>query len=152
MHEIPDRVWPPDHLAVFDAGLERLRAEEKGKKPESMLEADRIVARSTIDLVREAVVGDHCRYRREQAHGRRHQRHLFREHGSAIQLHQLQGAAGLMQGGDTLFDLLPVIRVIHIRFQRMPRPVDQRFQLRSYPLQSAVILDIPHIRSLAPVR
>jgi len=53
VHEIPDRVWPPEHLAVFDASLARLRAEEKGKKPESMLEADRIVARSTIDLVRE---------------------------------------------------------------------------------------------------
>ena len=53
VHEIPDRVWPPEQLAVFDAGLERLRAEEKGKKPESMLEADRIMARSTINLVRE---------------------------------------------------------------------------------------------------
>jgi len=53
VHEIPDRVWPPEYLAVFEAGLTRLRAEEKGKKPESMLEADRIMARSTIDLVRE---------------------------------------------------------------------------------------------------
>jgi len=53
VHEIPDRVWPPEHLAVFAAELERLRAEEEGKKPESMLEADRIMARSTIKLVRE---------------------------------------------------------------------------------------------------
>jgi predicted AlkP superfamily phosphohydrolase/phosphomutase len=50
VHEIPDRVWPPEYLAVFDAELARLRTEEKGTKPESMLVADRIFGRTAVDL------------------------------------------------------------------------------------------------------
>jgi len=53
IHEIPDRVWPPDHLAVFDAGLAQLRAEEEGAKPNSMLEADRIFSRTAVDIAGE---------------------------------------------------------------------------------------------------
>ncbi len=47
-HEIPDRVWPPEFLSVFDTELARLRAEEKGTKPNSMLEADRIFGRLAL--------------------------------------------------------------------------------------------------------
>jgi len=50
IHEIPDRVWPPDHLAIFDAELAQLRLEEEGTKPNSMLEADRIFGRLAVDL------------------------------------------------------------------------------------------------------
>jgi len=50
IHEIPDRVWPPEYRAVFDAELTRFRAEEKGHEPSSMLEADRIFGRLGIDL------------------------------------------------------------------------------------------------------
>jgi predicted AlkP superfamily phosphohydrolase/phosphomutase len=53
IHEIPDRVWPPAHLTVFDAELARLRAEEEGGKPSSMLEADRIFGRLAVDFVGE---------------------------------------------------------------------------------------------------
>ncbi len=53
VHEIPDRVWPPEHLAVFAAELDRLRMEEEGTEPESMLEADRIVASSAVAFARE---------------------------------------------------------------------------------------------------
>jgi len=53
IHEIPDRVWPPEHLTVFDADLARLRAEEKGGKPTSMLEADRILGRVAVDFAGE---------------------------------------------------------------------------------------------------
>jgi predicted AlkP superfamily phosphohydrolase/phosphomutase len=49
-HEIPDRVWPPEYLTVFDAELEQLRAEEEGAKPDSMLEEDRIFSRLAVDL------------------------------------------------------------------------------------------------------
>ena len=51
VHEIPDRVWPPERLAAFDAGLEQLRAREEGTKQESMLEADRILSRTAVDIV-----------------------------------------------------------------------------------------------------
>jgi predicted AlkP superfamily phosphohydrolase/phosphomutase len=53
IHEIPDRVWPPEHLAVFDAELARLRAEEDGGEPKSMLEADRIFGRLAVDFAGE---------------------------------------------------------------------------------------------------
>jgi predicted AlkP superfamily phosphohydrolase/phosphomutase len=52
VHDIPDRVWPPEDLAVFDAQLARLRAEEKKTTPESMLIADRVFSRSAVDLAR----------------------------------------------------------------------------------------------------
>jgi predicted AlkP superfamily phosphohydrolase/phosphomutase len=45
VHDIPDRVWPPEYEHVFDAELTHLREQEKGVKPESMLEQDRIYAR-----------------------------------------------------------------------------------------------------------
>jgi predicted AlkP superfamily phosphohydrolase/phosphomutase len=50
VHEIPDRIWPPEHAAVFDAELARLRAEEAGGEPSSMLEADRILSRTAVDI------------------------------------------------------------------------------------------------------
>jgi predicted AlkP superfamily phosphohydrolase/phosphomutase len=50
IHDIPDRVWPPERGAAFDADLARLRAEEKGREPSSMLEADRIFGRQAVDL------------------------------------------------------------------------------------------------------
>jgi predicted AlkP superfamily phosphohydrolase/phosphomutase len=50
VHDIPDRVWPPDYEAVFDAGLARLRQQEAGGKPDSMLEADRLFAHTAVDL------------------------------------------------------------------------------------------------------
>jgi predicted AlkP superfamily phosphohydrolase/phosphomutase len=50
VHEIPDRVWPPEHLNHFDTALARLRADEEGGKPSSMLEADRIFGRLAVDL------------------------------------------------------------------------------------------------------
>jgi predicted AlkP superfamily phosphohydrolase/phosphomutase len=53
IHEIPDRVWPPERLAVFDTGLEELRMEEEGAKPSSMLEADRIFGRLAVDFIGE---------------------------------------------------------------------------------------------------
>jgi predicted AlkP superfamily phosphohydrolase/phosphomutase len=53
VHEIPDRVWPPGHLTVFETGLARFRTEEEGAKPDSMLEADRIFARTAVDLAGE---------------------------------------------------------------------------------------------------
>jgi predicted AlkP superfamily phosphohydrolase/phosphomutase len=53
VHEIPDRVWPPEHLAAFDAELAWLRAEEEGGKPESMLVADRIFGRSAVEIARD---------------------------------------------------------------------------------------------------
>ena len=49
-HEIPDRVWPPEQLNHFNGELSRLRAEEEGVKPNSMLEADRILGRLATDL------------------------------------------------------------------------------------------------------
>ncbi len=52
-HEIPDRVWPPEFLSVFDSELARLRAEEKGIKPNSMLEADRLFGRLAVDFAAE---------------------------------------------------------------------------------------------------
>ncbi len=52
-HKIPDRVWPPEYLAVFESKLARLRAEEKGNKPNSMIEADRIFGRLAVDFARE---------------------------------------------------------------------------------------------------
>jgi predicted AlkP superfamily phosphohydrolase/phosphomutase len=52
-HSIPDRVWPPEYLEVFDAELERLRVEEEGSKPNSMIEADRIFGRLAVDLAGE---------------------------------------------------------------------------------------------------
>jgi hypothetical protein len=42
VHEIPDRVWPPEHL------------EESGAEASSMLESDRILSRAAIDLAGEA--------------------------------------------------------------------------------------------------
>jgi predicted AlkP superfamily phosphohydrolase/phosphomutase len=54
VHEIPDRVWPPEYLVTFDAALARLRAEERTVKPESMLEADRLFGRMAVDLARES--------------------------------------------------------------------------------------------------
>jgi predicted AlkP superfamily phosphohydrolase/phosphomutase len=53
VHEIPDRVWPPERLATFDTELAALRAEEKGSKPESMLVADRVFGRAAVDLAEE---------------------------------------------------------------------------------------------------
>jgi predicted AlkP superfamily phosphohydrolase/phosphomutase len=50
VHEIPDRVWPPERLTDFDAELAQLRLEEEGTKPNSMLEADRIFGRLAVDL------------------------------------------------------------------------------------------------------
>ena len=52
-HEIPDRVWPPEFLTVFDTELTRLRTEEEGRKPNSMLEADRLFGRLAIDFAAE---------------------------------------------------------------------------------------------------
>jgi predicted AlkP superfamily phosphohydrolase/phosphomutase len=53
VHEIPDRVWPQDIQTDFDAELGKLRAEEEGVKPSSMLEADRIFGRTVVELARQ---------------------------------------------------------------------------------------------------
>ncbi len=53
VHDIRDRVWPPDYLAAFDAELARLRSEERGTEKPSMLEADRVFSRAAIDLARD---------------------------------------------------------------------------------------------------
>lgn len=53
MHEIPDRVWPADRLDRFEMELVALRTEEDGVPPASMLEADRVFARSTVSLCKE---------------------------------------------------------------------------------------------------
>jgi len=50
IHEIPDRVWPPEFLSAFDTQLERLRAEEEADKPNSMLEEDRLFGRLAVDF------------------------------------------------------------------------------------------------------
>jgi predicted AlkP superfamily phosphohydrolase/phosphomutase len=43
-------VWPPEYLPTFDAALAGQRAEEEGADPSTMLEADRIITRSAVDL------------------------------------------------------------------------------------------------------
>jgi predicted AlkP superfamily phosphohydrolase/phosphomutase len=53
VHEIPDRVWPPEYLADFDAELAALRAAEKSSEPRSMLIADRVFSRTAVDLAGE---------------------------------------------------------------------------------------------------
>ncbi len=53
VHEIPDRVWPPDRLASFETELAALRAEERETGPPSMLEADRVLARAAVGLAGE---------------------------------------------------------------------------------------------------
>jgi len=53
IHTIPDRVWPPEHVTVFDAELTRLRTEEEGREPNSMLEADRLFGRLAVDFAGE---------------------------------------------------------------------------------------------------
>jgi predicted AlkP superfamily phosphohydrolase/phosphomutase len=50
IHEIPDRVWPPEFLSAFDTQLERLRAEEEADKPNSMLEEDRLFGRLAVEF------------------------------------------------------------------------------------------------------
>lgn len=53
VHEIPDRVWPPERLAAFEAELERLRSKERESTPPSIFEGDRIVGRMAVALAKE---------------------------------------------------------------------------------------------------
>ncbi len=53
VHGIEDSVWPPAFQDTYDEAFRRLREEETGKDPITMLEADRIIARSAIDFAGE---------------------------------------------------------------------------------------------------